>query len=92
MIKQCGLCGSDKIIPGATIEDKGRSVEESLEIEIDRKREALFLRGSVRGALRAWICAECGNVELFVDNPGELYQAYLDAQEHQRQFEEKYRK
>ncbi len=85
MIKHCTLCGSDRIIPDVIILDHNRNYAEELKVIYHRKPQALFLRGSTLGTLRAWICGVCGHVELFVDNPDELYQAYLDALEIQRQ-------
>ena len=85
MLKQCSVCGSDRIIPGAIIEDKNRSFDQRMYVVVDRKPTAFLLRHSLRGALRAWICGVCGHADLFVGNPGELYQAYLDGLEDQRQ-------
>jgi len=85
MLKQCTVCGSDRIIPDVIILDKNRSSAEELKVIYYRKPQALFFRDSTLGTLRAWICGVCGHVEVFVGNPGELYQAYLDALEDQRQ-------
>jgi hypothetical protein len=85
MLKQCTLCGSDRIIPDVIVLDKNRGFDEQLNVIYYRKPQALFFRDSMHGTLRAWICGVCGHVELFVGNPGELYQAYLDALENQRQ-------
>ena len=33
-------------------------------------------KNTLHGVLRAWICGAGGYVETYVDNPGELYDAY----------------
>jgi hypothetical protein len=88
MLKQCTLCGSDRIIPGVIIEDRNQSSDHRMYVVVDRKPTAFLFRGATRDALRAWICGVCGHVELFVEHPDELYQVYLDGLEDQRQRDE----
>ncbi len=74
---ECAVCGSARIIPDVQIVDKDESMKGDLQVRIARNPAALFFKGMVYQPLRAWICGDCGHVELFVPNPQELYEAYL---------------
>ena len=45
-------------------------------VEVEQHPEALIFRGIVQGELHARICGVCGHTALYIDNPGELWQAY----------------
>ncbi|MFN2513245.1 MAG: hypothetical protein ABR568_17710 [Pyrinomonadaceae bacterium] len=49
-----------------------------LSVEIYEKPDAMIFKGTHEGALTASICGECGYTELYVENPQELYSAYLN--------------
>jgi len=37
-----------------------------------RKPQALIFKGQVRTTVSAWVCASCGFIELYADNPESL--------------------
>jgi hypothetical protein len=57
--------------------DKNDNTNGDLQVCVAQKPEALIFRGRVYEPIRAWICGEYGHVDLFIENPQELYQAYL---------------
>ncbi|HVQ35928.1 MAG TPA: hypothetical protein VMS31_00245 [Pyrinomonadaceae bacterium] len=76
----CSKCQSAKIIPQARIIDRADySVNADLTVHVYENPEALIFKGTSKGTLRARICGECGYVETYVENPEELYSAYLRA-------------
>ncbi|MCB8943209.1 MAG: hypothetical protein H6658_05595 [Ardenticatenaceae bacterium] len=77
MNKVCHICQSDKIMPEVQIMDQGQYSDNKLKVGIDTKPQAILLKGWVQAQLKAWICGDCGHVELYVDNPQDLYKAYL---------------
>lgn len=78
--KKCTFCGSEKVIPEATIVDHYFGEEkQDLSIEIAEKPNAFIFKKTKKGILRANICCSCGKLELFVDNTDELWEAYNKA-------------
>jgi hypothetical protein len=41
--------------------------------------DALLFKGSNEGTLQARVCGECGYLELFLENPSELYETYRNS-------------
>lgn len=81
-VESCAKCRSAKVIPRARIIDRGDyNVHADLTVHVYENPEALIFRGTNAGTLTAWICGECGYVETYIENPGELYAAYLRAVE-----------
>ena len=73
----CQKCGSNKIIKNATIVDYAHgNAKKNLSIHIKTTDNILFNKFE-KGTLKAKICGSCGQVELSVDNPHELWEAYL---------------
>jgi predicted nucleic-acid-binding Zn-ribbon protein len=78
----CSKCQSNKIIPNVHIRDYGDyNSNNQLSVEVYEKPDAIIFKGAHPGALNAWICGECGYTELYVENPQELYLAYLSGDE-----------
>jgi hypothetical protein len=73
----CSVCGSAKMIPNVQVVDTNENVSRDLQARVAQKPEALVFKEHVYRPLRAWICGDCGHVELFVPNPQGLYEAYL---------------
>ncbi|HTG36181.1 MAG TPA: hypothetical protein VLB76_24945 [Thermoanaerobaculia bacterium] len=48
-----------------------------LGVKVFEHPEALAFKGAHAAGLRSRMCGECGYVELYVENPQELYSAYL---------------
>jgi hypothetical protein len=49
-----------------------------LGVKVFEHPEALVFKGAHAADLRSRVCGECGYVELYVENPQELYSAYLE--------------
>ncbi len=78
--KKCVFCGSEKVIPNATIVDHHFvDDKQDLTIEIAEKPNALIFKKTKKGILRVNICCSCGKLELFVDNTDELWDTYKKA-------------
>ncbi len=81
MNPKCSKCGSDKIIPLASMVDQGQYSDGSLKaIVAYTNPEAWVFKGPVYAKLRANICGQCGYTELIAENAGELYDTYLKSQ------------
>lgn len=83
--KRCAACGSEHIIPMATVRDGGyngfgaRGLAATLEpvIAINTNPHAgILAQRHVLSRIHAWVCGECGYMPLFADDPQELYAAY----------------
>jgi rubrerythrin len=69
------------VIPNVRIIDRAdRNVAADLTVHVYENPEAFFFKAASSGTLHAWICGECGYVETYVENPGELYSAYLNTE------------
>ena len=51
----------------------------NLKVRVDADPAAVMFKKSTRSPVHAWICGQCGYIELYADNPGELYQAFSKA-------------
>lgn len=54
--------------------------ERELQVRVDADPTAMMFKKSVRSPVHAWICGQCGYVEMYADKPGELYKAFTEAQ------------
>lgn len=76
----CSRCGSDEVIPRARVVERGDDgARHDLQLEVQRRPNALLFKGAERSNISAQLCAACGHVELFADMPRALYAAYLQA-------------
>ncbi len=78
----CVVCRSERIIPMATIGNRpetfagpGLATSEPA-IVIHTNPQATLMKKPVYGRIHAWVCGECGHMQLFADNPQALYAAY----------------
>ena len=77
---RCIRCGSEDLIPRARVTERGDGNQRyDLEAEVQRRPNAVLFKRAERSDLWARVCGTCGYVELFVDAPGALYSAYLQA-------------
>lgn len=74
---ECTKCGSVRVMPDVQIFDQGQYSDGHLKARIDTKPEALMFKGTITSPLRGHVCGDCGYVELFVENPAALYEAWL---------------
>jgi hypothetical protein len=75
----CAKCGSTRIIPDAHTTET--SSGGSLAVCVNAKPEAILFKGRHTEYLKACICADCGHVELYVENADKLYEAYSKSQQ-----------
>ena len=79
-VENCSKCKSPKVIPNVRIIDRAdHNATTNLTVHVYDNPEALIFKGTNPGKLSAWICGECGYVENYVENPRELYAAYLNS-------------
>ena len=76
----CLRCNSDEVIPRVRIAERGDdNMRYDLQLEIQRRPNALLFKRPERADLTARVCCACGYTELYVDAPRALYTAYLQA-------------
>ena len=75
--QRCVVCGSERIIPRATIWDQSQHSDGQLKVGIAANSQAILFKEVAVTRLRAAICGDCGRVELAVEEPGKLYEVYL---------------
>jgi hypothetical protein len=52
-------------------------------VSVYEKPDALVFKGEHSQALQARICGTCGNVEIYIDNPEELYSVHQESRTRQ---------
>ena len=67
---KCPKCGSNDVIAGAKAIDYSRNA--ALSVATFRKPDAVVFKGQMSTSLSAWVCAECGYLELYADDPKKL--------------------
>jgi formate dehydrogenase assembly factor FdhD len=76
----CTRCGSDAVIPRVRVIDRGDSnTRYDLEVEVQRRPNAMLFKRPERSTLSARVCNACGHAELYAEAPRALYAAYLQA-------------
>jgi ribosomal protein S27AE len=82
IVEQCAKCGSDSVIQRAMAIDKvtAMGAEQDFTVGVNADPTAIMFKKPARSDVHAWICGRCGYIELYADNPAELYQAFLTAQ------------
>lgn len=77
---RCARCESDEVIPRVRVAERGESnARYDLQVEVQRRPNAVLFKRPERSDLWAQVCGACGHAELFVDAPRALYAAYLQA-------------
>ncbi len=76
----CNRCGSDSILPRVRVVERGEDgLRQDLQLEVQRRPNALLFKRPERFTLSARVCGACGYAELYADSPGALHTAYLQA-------------
>lgn len=76
----CIRCGSESVIPRVRVIERGDDGQRhDLQVEVQRRPNALIFKRPERVNLSARVCSECGHSELYADSPGALYTAYMQA-------------
>lgn len=75
---RCARCGSEAVMPRVRVAERGDdNVRYDLEIEVQRKPNAMIFKRPERTKLTARVCVECGFTELYADSPRALHAASL---------------
>ncbi len=77
----CSKCGSAKIIPRARVTDLAGQYRGEVGVGIAERPEAIVFKGHRHVTVHARVCGECGYAELYVEDPGELFESYLKSRE-----------
>jgi hypothetical protein len=77
MSLRCAKCGSARIVPRATIWDRGEAQmpARSLTAYVYANPDALIFKGTTYATLYARICGDCGYTEIYADGAADLYAA-----------------
>jgi len=72
---RCSKCGGREIIVDAKAVDRGNgNCPHDMVLITYRKPEAMIFKGRQHTTVSAWVCAACGYVELYADNPALIEQ------------------
>ena len=70
---QCPKCGSKAIIADAKAIDRGESnSQQEFTVATFGKPDALLFKDKHTSKVSAWVCEQCGYLELYVDSPESL--------------------
>jgi hypothetical protein len=81
--KKCGHCGSDKMKEDVQLNSQSCLPANRIDgpaAFVHSDPNALLLRGTVFGKLRARVCGGCGYTEIYTKNFEKLYEAYQQSQ------------
>ena len=84
-VDKCSKCGSSAVVQRAMVADRNQNTENDLKLRVDAEPSAIVFKKAARSALHAFVCGSCGYVEFYADNPKELYDAFLAAQQNSPQ-------
>jgi formate dehydrogenase assembly factor FdhD len=77
----CNRCGSDAVIPRLRVIERGDSnARYDLQVEVQRRPNAVLFKRPERSTLSAQVCGACGHSEFFADAPRALFAAYQQAE------------
>jgi predicted nucleic-acid-binding Zn-ribbon protein len=72
---QCPKCESTRLIANAKAVDRGESnLEWELSLATFAAPDAMLFKGKKSTTVSAWVCGDCGYVELYANQPQELHQ------------------
>ncbi len=76
----CPKCNSHEIVENLPMIEHGHlNYRMDFSLIVDTKPEALVFSGAVKSQLYAWVCAQCGYVELYTTHPEALLEAQRQA-------------
>jgi formate dehydrogenase assembly factor FdhD len=76
----CTRCGSNAVIPRLRVVERGDGNQRyDLEVEVQRRPNAVIFKRAQSTTLSAQVCGACGHTELYADAPRALHTAYLQA-------------
>ena len=69
-VSDCVKCGSSRFIEKVRLMDQaGSHGEDDLAVTVYRNPDAMLFKGAVSHPVRPRVCAECGYLELYVEDP-----------------------
>ena len=77
----CPRCNSEKVVPRVRVKvgaPYGGDIG-GISAATYENPEAMVFRHSHESSLYARVCGECGHAELFVENPKELYEGFINS-------------
>ena len=69
---KCPKCGSTEIFGNAKAIDRAHASEEEFTVATFGKPDALIFKEKHTSKVSAWVCGQCGYVELYADSPSDL--------------------
>jgi hypothetical protein len=75
---RCPSCGSEALIPDATLAVKDLVTHAKLQVGVYRKPDALVMKAPERTEAELRACGDCGFVSLFASDPAALWDAHVD--------------
>lgn len=76
----CPKCASKQIIERAIVQDRSHlPIDQRLHVLTFKDPQAAFFTGPVLSSVSAWICGDCGFLELYASKPDILKEAALAA-------------
>ncbi len=69
---KCPKCGSSEVIADAKPIQPNPVGDDRILIATFRKPKAAVFKGQASTTLSAWVCADCGYVELYADAPNHI--------------------
>ena len=80
-MKKCPECDSQKIISDAKMIERGDgNASYFIRVGIDEKPDALFFKQRIHSEVKANVCADCGYIHLYAEDPKTLWSAYQNRQ------------
>ena len=75
----CPKCHSTALIPDVTVVDYSRSqFAGNMQLVFERNPKALVFKDKMHAGIKAWVCGNCGHLELYTDKHHELLEAYQE--------------
>jgi len=81
LTEKCAKCGHEKLIARARVVCKADGADQDVRLRADAHPDAIVFKQASRSPVRASVCAKCGYVEFYAEDPGQLYDAYRESQE-----------
>ncbi len=70
---KCPKCGATDIVADAKAIDRGHSnVQREMSVATFRLPQAFIFKGKQETTVSAWVCAGCGYIEFYADQPATL--------------------
>jgi predicted nucleic-acid-binding Zn-ribbon protein len=72
---KCPKCSSTRLIPKATVIDHGDHMsEQPLKVATYKNPDSFFKKKELNTTVYAWVCRDCGFLELYASYPEDLIQ------------------